>query len=116
VAGLCFSSRLDHRGDRYHANRDRPIAQGDRGLDTATLLAVPVRDGQPRTVLNVRLPDRTVSADLNTKSVRKAIAAITEFGPDGCSAIIQGRLNAGDIIVEAGLVVQPKMAKVPAAA
>jgi hypothetical protein len=85
-------------------------------LDAATLLAVPVRDGQPRTVLNVRLPDRTVSADLNTKSVRKAIAAITEFGPDGCSAIIQGRLNAGDIIVEAGLVVQPKMAKVPAAA
>lgn len=85
-------------------------------LDAATLLAVPVRDGQPRTVLNVRLPDRTVSADLNTKSVRKAIAAVTEFGPAGCAAIIQGRLLAGDLITEAGLVVQPKVAKVSVAA
>ena len=83
-------------------------------LDPASLLVVPVRDGQQRTVLNVRLPDRTVSADVATKSVRKAIAAITEYGPDGCAAIIQGRLAAGDIIVEAGLVVQQKVVKVAA--
>jgi len=54
----------------------------------------------------VRLPDSTVSADIATKSLRKAVAAITEYGPDGCAG-----LNAGDIIVEAGLVVQPKVAK-----
>ena len=59
------------------------------------MLAVPVGDGQPRTLLNVRLPDRTVAADIATKSVRKAIAALNEFGPDGCTAIIQGRHNAG---------------------
>ena len=58
----------------------------------------------------MRLPSRHPA----TTSVRKAIAAITEYGPEGCAAIIQGRLAAGDIIVEAGLVVQPKVAKAAA--
>ena len=58
-----------------------------------------------------RAPPRPASP---RRAVRKAIAAVTEFGPEGCGAFIQGRLTAGDIIVEAGLVVQPKVAKVAA--
>lgn len=85
-------------------------------LDPASLLAVPVPEGQPRVALTIRLPDRTVSADLNAKSVRKAIGAVREYSPDGCSCIIQGRLLAGDQIAEAGIVVQPKVAKVAVAA
>jgi hypothetical protein len=38
-------------------------------------------DGKPRIVIDIRLPDRRVSADLNTKSVRKAVATISEHGP-----------------------------------
>jgi hypothetical protein len=85
-------------------------------LDPATLLTVPVPDGQPRVALTIRLPDRTVSADLNAKGVRKALATIREHGAEGVACIVQGKLLAGDQIAEAGLVVQPKVAKVAAAA
>jgi hypothetical protein len=54
-----------------------------------------------------RLPDRRVTADLNAKSVRKAVATISEHGPDGVAVIIQGKL-VGDAITEAGIVAQPK--------
>src|SRR5207344_532278 len=65
-------------------------------------------DGRPRTVIDIRLPDRRVSADLNAKSVRKAVATISEHGPDGVAVIIQGKL-VGDTITEAGIVAQPKV-------
>ena len=63
---------------------------------------------QPRVVIDIRLPDRRVSVDLNAKSVRKALAAIGEHGPDGVAVIIQGKL-VGDTITEAGIVAQPKV-------
>jgi hypothetical protein len=74
--------------------------------------------GSARTVLNIRLPDRSVSADLASKSIRKAQAAIDEHGADGVACIIQGKLVAGDRIAEAGLVAQVKAPKstVPVAA
>ena len=51
---------------------------------------------------------RRVSVDLSAKSVRKAIVAIREHGPDNVAAIIQGKL-AGDTTTEAGLVAQAKV-------
>jgi hypothetical protein len=76
-------------------------------LEPAELLDVVVPDGKPRLVLTVRLPDGTVTADLNAKPVRRAIAAIREQGADAVAAILQGRLS-GNAITEAGLSVQPK--------
>jgi hypothetical protein len=76
-------------------------------IDPAELLDVPVPDGKPRIVLTVRLPDGTVTADLNAKSVRRAIAMVREHGPEAVAAIVQGRLS-GSQIAEAGLSVQPK--------
>jgi hypothetical protein len=72
-------------------------------LDPAEVAQIVAADGKPRVVIGIRLPDRRVSADLNAKSVRKALIAV-----DGVAVIIQGKL-VGDIITEAGIVAQPKV-------
>ena len=77
-------------------------------LDPAEVAQIAATDGKPRVVIDIRLPDRRVSVDLNAKSVRKAVAAIGEHGPDGVAVIIQGKL-VGDAIAEAGIVAQPKV-------
>ena len=82
-------------------------------LDPAEVAQLVARDGQPRVAIAIRLPDRRVTADLNAKSVRRALATITEHGPDGVSVVVQGKL-VGDIITEAGIMAQPKVK--PAAA
>jgi hypothetical protein len=46
--------------------------------------------------------------DFAPKAIRKAFNAITEHGADGVSALVQGKLARGDVIAEAGLVVQPR--------
>ena len=50
-------------------------------LDPAEVAQIVAPDGKPRTVIAIRLPDRRVTADLNAKSVRKAVATISEHGP-----------------------------------
>jgi hypothetical protein len=82
-------------------------------LDPRELLDLVVPDGRQRLGLTIRLPDRTVIADLSAKSVRRAINVIREYGPDAVAAIVQGRL-VGSEITEAGLSAQPKAARQPA--
>jgi hypothetical protein len=77
-------------------------------LEPAEVAQLVAPDGKPRVVVAIRLPDRRVSAELNAKSARKAVAAVAEHGPDGVAVIIQGKLM-GDTISEAGIVVQPKV-------
>jgi hypothetical protein len=86
-------------------------------LDAASLLTVACPEGgSARTVLNIRTPDRSVSADIASKAIRKAQAMLDEHGTDAVVCLIQGRLAAGDRIAEAGLVAQVKAPKVPAEA
>ena len=75
-------------------------------LDPAEVAQIVAADGKPRVVIDIRLPDRRVSVD--AKSVRKTIAAISEYGPDGVAVVIQGKL-VGDILTEAGIAAQPKV-------
>jgi len=77
-------------------------------LDPAEVAQLVAPDGRPRFVIDIRLPDRRVSVDLNAKSIRKAVAMLAEHGPDGVAVIIQGKL-VGDAITEAGIVAQPKV-------
>jgi hypothetical protein len=63
-----------------------------------------------RTVLEIAVGGRTVTADIATKSVRKAKATINEHGAANVISFIQGKL-VGDAIVEAGLVAQPRQHK-----
>ena len=80
-------------------------------LNPAELIALPVPDGSPRVILKIAASGRTITADIAAKSLRKAQATIREAGADGCAAIIQGKLEANNVVTEAGLVAQIKMAK-----
>jgi hypothetical protein len=77
-------------------------------FDAAELSAIPAPAGQPRVTLRIRLPERTVTAEIAAKSLRKAQTAIRQAGPDAIALVLQGRLAAGDVIAEAGLSAQPK--------
>ena len=76
-------------------------------LDPAEVAQLAAPDGQPRVGIEIRLPDRRVSAELNAKSVRRALATIGEHSPDSVAVIVQGKL-VGDTITEAGIFAQPK--------
>jgi hypothetical protein len=80
-------------------------------LDAAELLAITAPEGKPRITLRIRLPDRTVTAEIAAKSLRKAQTAIRDAGKDNIVLVLQGHLVAGDTIAEAGLSAQPKAAK-----
>lgn len=84
-------------------------------LSAEDIIKVNTPDGKPRCVLRIDVAGRSVTADLNAKSVRKVIATIREHGPEGIAGVIlQGKLGPKDEILEAGLSAQPKVAK-PAA-
>jgi hypothetical protein len=57
---------------------------------------------------------RKYTAMLNSKTVRKVQAAIREAGPDGVAVVLQGKLDAGDRIGEAGLIAQLRQPKLAA--
>jgi hypothetical protein len=84
-------------------------------LDPGELAGLP-EPSTPRVVLKIKVADgnRLVTADLAAKAIRKARAAIAEHGAAGVACILQGKLVAGDAIVEAGLVAAPKAPKAAA--
>jgi hypothetical protein len=79
-------------------------------LDAAPFvkLGVPPDDAPPRTSLIVAIGDRTLSADLATKSVRKAVKTLLEHGEQNVVLVLQGALAADNRVEEAGLVAQVK--------
>jgi hypothetical protein len=79
-------------------------------LTPAELLGVHVPDGAPRVTLRVRVDKRTLSASVAAKSVRRAIVALGELGPESVAMVLQGKL-VGDTIEDAGLSALPKPAK-----
>jgi hypothetical protein len=74
----------------------------------AALRAIP--DSAPsRTELTLAVAGRTVTADLATKSVRKAVKTLTENGVDNVVLITQGVLSSDNRLEEAGLTAQVKV-------
>ena len=69
----------------------------------------------PRTDLTIAIDGRTITADLATRSVRKAVKTLTDNGRDNVVLVLQGVLTASSRIEEAGIVAQVK-AKAPAGA
>jgi len=69
----------------------------------------------PRTDLTIAIDGRTITADLATRSVRKAVKTLTDNGRDNVVLVLQGVLTASNRIEEAGIVAQVK-AKAPAGA
>jgi hypothetical protein len=80
-------------------------------LTAAEVLTIPAPEGKPRTALRIALPTRTLVADIAAKSLRKTQTVIRENGADNVAVILQGHLITGDVVAEAGLTAQPKMAK-----
>ena len=73
------------------------------------ILALSAPDGQPRCIVKVNVAGaRTITADLNAKSVRKAVATIREAEPENVTCILQGKLAADNTLLDAGLSVQLK--------
>lgn len=77
--------------------------------DAFELLAIEAPNGKPRITLRIRLPDRTIAAEIAAKSLRKAQTAIRETGADNIALVLQGHLVAGDRVAEAGLSALPKV-------
>jgi hypothetical protein len=125
---------IPHPGSRFgHAGRDAAYPSPRPGrltlpgtltasrlkitvvLNAAEIAAVraPQTNGtdKQRVTLRIRLADRTITAEIAAKSLRKAQNAMREAGADGIVTVLQGHLVAGDRIAEAGLSAQPKTPK-----
>jgi hypothetical protein len=84
-------------------------------LDAAPFAAPhAVPDNAPARIdITISVGDRTVSADLATKSIRKAVKTLIDHGTDNVVVILQGALSSDNRVEEAGITAQ---VKVPAAA
>jgi hypothetical protein len=68
-----------------------------------------VADSTPLwTVLTVELAGLTLRANIATRSLRRAVAAIRDHGVDGLTLTLQGDLTGSGVLEEARLAVQPK--------
>ena len=78
----------------------------------AALRTVP-DNAPPRTDITITVGDRTVSADLATRSVRKVVKALADHGTDNVVLILQGILTSNNRIEEAGIAAQVKVSAEP---
>jgi hypothetical protein len=56
----------------------------------------------------VNVGGRSVTADIATKAVRKAVKALQEHGAQSVTLLLTGELNAKDQVESAGLAAQAK--------
>jgi hypothetical protein len=85
-------------------------------LDAAEMAGLTVPNGAKTFPITVAVAGRTLRAELNPKTLRKCLTQIAEAGPDGVALVLQGKLEAGDVLAEAGLTAQIKTPKPAAAA
>ncbi len=79
-------------------------------LDPSSITRVD-SEGKKQTKLIVTVGAMKFEVMINSKSYRKALALIDEYGMDGCHPIIQGTMTAFGKIEGAGLAVQQKAIK-----
>jgi hypothetical protein len=77
-------------------------------LDAAQLAEVTLPDGAGPQKFRITVGERRVTGRLNAKGLRKATALIAEHGVEKVAVIVQGKLEAGDEITEAGLMATVK--------
>jgi hypothetical protein len=79
-------------------------------LDAAEVKALPDPGGQARCQLAVTCDGKVYTADIATKSLRKARATIAASGAENVFVMVQGKLK-GNEIIDCGLVAQVKTPK-----
>lgn len=72
-------------------------------------MGVPPDTAPSRTAITVAVGGRTVTADIATKAVRKAVKALQEHGAENVTLLLQGELNAKNEVESAGLAAQVKV-------
>jgi hypothetical protein len=82
-------------------------------LDPAALVGVEVPNGLSKAKLLITVGGRIVTAEVNAKSLRRAVTTIATGGPDSVTLLLQGKLE-GNVIIEAGIAAQPKAQKAAA--
>ena len=80
-------------------------------LDPAALAGVEVPNGLGKVMLRILAGGRTITAEVNAKSLRRCVTTIAENGPDGVAVVLQGKLEANNTLLEAGIAAQPKTSK-----
>lgn len=80
-------------------------------LEHEALKGIRVPDDQRRMKLQIQLIGGKMTAEISTKSMRRAIAAIAEHGSNDVAIIVQGKLTPGNIVQDAGLMAQLKTPK-----
>jgi hypothetical protein len=82
-------------------------------LNPTAVMALAVRDGQPRVQFVIGFEHGELRADVSSKSLRKVQKAITENGVENVNVMLQGRLGVGEV-KECGLTATVKTPKKPA--
>lgn len=85
------------------------------GIDTAALARIDTVPAKP-IEFEIMVGGRKVRGTVKPRAITRALAIIAKHGPQNCVAFVQGRLEARDILEEAGLVAQPKGQKPAGAA
>jgi hypothetical protein len=70
--------------------------------------------GKKQVKIIVTVGPMKFEAMLNSKSYRKALTSIEEYGADHCNAILQATMVKQGVLESAGLIIQPKPVKQPA--
>jgi hypothetical protein len=79
-------------------------------LDPGAFASLRLADQAPsRSTLRITVAGRMVTADVATKVLRKAKASLAEHGQDAVVLLLQGTLEAGDRLIDAGLSAQVKV-------
>lgn len=79
-------------------------------LDPESFRGIVVPNGQPKSKLTIDVSGRVITAEVNSKSLRRCVAAVDAAEPDTFAVVLAGRLE-GSCIVEAGIAFQPKAPK-----
>ena len=80
-------------------------------LDSAELATVRLREGIDRYALRVATAARIITLEVNARSLRRALAAITEHGTDAVAVILEERLGAWDVLLDADPAMRPRVPK-----
>jgi hypothetical protein len=85
-------------------------------LNAAEVATLPTPAGQSKSIVQIAVGDRLVTADLNTKSLRRVVTAIKESGADAVAVVLSGKLEADDTLTDAGIAATPRVPKAAAPA
>ena len=84
-------------------------------VDPSVFAGIEVVPGQPAVRFVLEAGGRKVTGQLRPKALKKVVAAISVHEAGGVACIVQGKLGAGDVLEDAGIIAQPRARKAESA-